>query len=79
MLQEIFNFKIEENHSELNDLIIGAVDGEINWGDLNTVFGNFILLLKYLILKNKVSLNEVELEYQGVRSYFKGISENNIE
>lgn len=39
-------------------------------------FGNMVLLLRYLLLKNKVTLNDIEIEYQGSMSYFIS-NENN--
>lgn len=79
VLQEIFNFEIEENYSKLNGVVIGAVEGDINWNDFNSVLGNFILLLRYLTLKNKIELRDIELEYQGSRSFFRGMGQSGQE
>lgn len=70
-MEEIFNFELDENFSKLNGIVIGTTANEINWIELNTAFGNMILLLRYLILKNKVPTNEIELVYWGSKSYFK--------
>ena len=35
-------------------MVIGAFGNDVNWIDLNTVFGYIILLLRYLVNKNKL-------------------------
>lgn len=54
VLKEIFDIEILEEYATLNKMVIGASTNDVNWQDLNTVFGYVILLLRYLVNKNKL-------------------------
>ena len=48
----------------MNGISIGSSSGEIDWTETNTAFGSMILLLRYLLLKNKEITHEnLELIY----------------
>ena len=74
ILNQIFKIEIFENSSKINGLEIGSSGSQMNWQNTNSSLGNITMLLKYIIKKNNIKVNEIDIFYFGNNSYFENKS-----
>lgn len=73
VLNEVFDIKIHNDMSTISKLHLGRnpETGTVNWEETNAGFGHILLLLNYLLVKNKLEIPNITFEPMGNLSSIK--------